>query len=145
MSYLKIVFIIMAIILQSACAGKKHTVQSGAMEIEQRAEEFYNKANLQLAEVEYRKLLAMVPQYAKGWFKLGNIYLRSNQLDAAISHYEKALSFDAKMTKAWHNLSLARIRQATNTLLEGQRNVEKSESFEIDSLLNKLLILQKVD
>ncbi len=139
-------FLFSSILLVSACASKENRLKpTGVVEVERKAEGYYKQANLQLAEVEYRRLLKMVPQYAKGWFRLGNIYLRTSQLDAAIRHYEKAIAYDSKMAKAWHNLSLARIRQATNTLVEGQQHVESGHSAEIDLLLKKLLLLQRAE
>lgn len=138
---MKLVYCCLFLIL-SGCAGQVKQSESKAIDIEHRAESYYKQANLELAESEYRKLVKAVPLYAKGWFRLGNIYMRMGQLDAAIVHYEKALQFDSKMSKAWHNLALARVRQATNTLVEGQQQVDKSQTFEVDSLLKKLLVLQ---
>ena len=143
---MKFAILIVMLSLISACGTKvKKGEQSLAIGIEKRAEDYYKDANLLLAESEYRELLKVAPRYSKAWFRLGNIYMRTNQLDAAITHYEKALVFEPKHAKAWHNLALARIRQATNVLVEGQRRVESSQSQEIDFLLKKLLSVQRAD
>jgi len=144
MSKNKGVLTLLIVLVLCSCVSRGDKLSpSGALDIEKRAETHYVNANLQLAEIEYRKLLKLVPRYAKGWFKLGNIYLRSNQLNAAVFHYQKALQFDPKMAKAWHNLSLARVHQAVAVLVKGQDAVDKNQTAKIDFLLAKLLLLQK--
>ncbi|MGX5173454.1 tetratricopeptide repeat protein [Aliikangiella sp. IMCC44653] len=137
------VIVVFILAFLSGCAAKPSVSRSNAAEVEARAEEYYRSANLQLAEAEFRELLKITPRYAKAWFRLGNIYLRTNQLDAAINHYEKSLEYDRTQAKAWHNLALARVRQATATLVEGQSNINSKQTAELDFLLKKLLELQK--
>ncbi|MBV1908675.1 MAG: tetratricopeptide repeat protein [Kangiellaceae bacterium] len=142
---MKFICLVAILSLLSGCSSNANKGQSAAIKIETRAQHYYKSANLQLAETEYLALIKLVPLYAEGWFKLGNIYLRTNQLEAAIRHYKKALSYDSKMSKGWHNLALARIRQATDTLVEGKQKVDEGNSAEIQILLAKLLRLQRVE
>ena len=145
---MKYLYLFLLCAMLSACVSNRPTKKStgdDAMAIEERAENYYKNANLLLAEAEFQNLLNIAPRYSKAWFRLGNIYLRSNQLDAAITHYEKAIEIDPKLAKAWHNLALARIRQATNTLVEAQQKVEAGQTQEIDFLLKKLVAMQRAE
>jgi Tfp pilus assembly protein PilF len=88
------------------------------MEIEKRAYEAYQKEDWVTAEREYKYLVKEVPNQPDPWFKLGNIYARTGQLDFAISTYREALVRDPKNSKIWHNLGVVQLRQATNTFAE---------------------------
>ena len=85
------------------------------IEVEKRAYEAYQQEDWALAEREYRYLVQQVPGQSDPWFKLGNIYARTGQLDFAIGTYREALKRDPKNSKIWHNLGVVQLRQATNT------------------------------
>lgn len=69
------------------------------------------------AEPHYRALVTATPQDAELWFKLGNIYARVEQPDAAIAAYREALVRDADLAKAWFNMGVVQLRQAANSFL----------------------------
>jgi cytochrome c-type biogenesis protein CcmH/NrfG len=88
------------------------------IETQKRADEAYQKEDWKTAEKEYLYLAQNFPGEIEPWFRLGNIYARTGQLDAAVSAYREALVRDTKNGKAWHNLGIVQLRQATNTFVE---------------------------
>ncbi|MBF5056295.1 hypothetical protein Y5W_01589 [Alcanivorax sp. 521-1] len=73
------------------------------------------------AEAYYRELVNDNPELYQGWFRLGNIYARSGQLDAAITMYERCLELDPDQARAWYNLALVRTRQSLRTLADAEQ------------------------
>ena len=70
------------------------------------AEKSYKQGLWQEAESYYRSLLKDNPDLYQAWFRLGNIYARSGQLDAAVTMYERCLELDPDQARAWYNLCL---------------------------------------
>src|SRR5690606_9448918 len=69
----------------------------------------YKNGELIEAETRYRQLVKAHPDYTEGWFKLGNIYVRTGQYDAAANVYKKAAQLNPEDAKIWNNLALANI------------------------------------
>lgn len=98
----------------------------------------YNEGRFSDAEPILRKLLAEHPQFAEGWFRLGNLYVRTGQNEAAITAFKTCLRYDANYTKAWHNLSLVHLKMGVAALDEGlARTAPDTPDY------NQLLILKK--
>jgi hypothetical protein len=55
----------------------------------------------------------MIPQEADFWYMLGNTYVRTQQPDQAVQAYQQAIARNPNHTRAWHNLGIVRMRQAT--------------------------------
>ena len=91
---------------------------SNIVELNKTAQIAYQNEDWKTAEIAYLKLTEKVPAEPEPWFRLGNIYARTEQLDAAIFSYRKALIHDPKNSKIWHNLGVVQLRQATNTFIE---------------------------
>lgn len=91
---------------------------TGLIEIQKRAHEAYQNEDWQTAETDYLYLTRNYPAEIEPWFRLGNIYARTNRLDAAVTAYREALVRDQKNSKIWHNLGIVHLRQATNTFIE---------------------------
>lgn len=64
------------------------------------------------AEPHYRALAAQMPQDADLWFKLGNIYARTERPELAVAAYREALVRRPELTKAWFNMGVVQLRQA---------------------------------
>ncbi len=88
------------------------------VEVQKRADAAYQNEDWKTAEKEYLYLAKNLPSEIEPWFRLGNIYARTGQLDAAVSAYREALVRDTKNSKIWHNLGIVQLRQATNTFVE---------------------------
>ncbi len=91
---------------------------SNIVELNKTAQVAYQNEDWKTAEIAYLKLTEKVPAEPEPWFRLGNIYARTENLDAAIVAYRKALFHDSKNSKIWHNLGVVQLRQATNTFIE---------------------------
>lgn len=98
------------------------------------AQESYKLGLLTDAEIKYRQITEKYPNYYDAWLKLGNIYVRTDQLMAAIRIYENCTKIDPEAVQGWNNLALARLKQAMNTLKSGRDNMTKGsvEFLELD-------------
>jgi cytochrome c-type biogenesis protein CcmH/NrfG len=126
----RFLLLLIAMIFLSACNMQNLQPTPDAtkiIEVEKRAYEAYQQEDWALAEREYRYLVQQVPSQSDPWFKLGNIYARTGQLDFAIGTYREALKRDPKNSKIWHNLGVVQLRQATNTFAEMLQYTNKSD------------------
>lgn len=82
-------------------------------ELEQRADRAYNRDDWQTAEQAYRKLTQMAPAEADPWFRLGNVYTYQGRAGAALTAYHEALARDPEHARAWYNMGLVQLRQAS--------------------------------
>jgi len=78
----------------------------------------YQAKNWKVAEEKFGQLVSLMPGEAEFWFKLGNIYARTNQPDKAITAYKEVVIRNPKFAKAWHNLSVMSLRQTTHMFIE---------------------------
>lgn len=67
------------------------------------------------AETHYVLLAREIPQDADHWFKLGNIYARTERPDLAVASYREALVRKPDLAKAWFNMGIVQLRQAANS------------------------------
>ncbi|MBL7250931.1 tetratricopeptide repeat protein [Alloalcanivorax sp. C16-2] len=106
----------------SACAATAPSRDGEASADKLRlAEKAYQQGLFVEAESYYRELVSDNPELYEGWFRLGNIYARTGQLDAAITMYERCLDLDPDQARAWYNLALVRTRQSLRTLADAEQ------------------------
>lgn len=117
----------LSILLVTGCSSSGPR-QSKDMARYDAAEKAYKNAELSEAETRYTELVRKNPEYAEGWFKLGNIYVRTGQYDAAANMYKKAAQINPEDAKVWNNLALAYIKKAVSVLEEGSEHVQQSSS-----------------
>jgi len=136
MNLFKVIFII-SILLTSGCSNRKFEL----WDTYQRANESYKLGMLSDAEAMYIEITEKNPKLFEVWLKLGNIYVRTNQLDAAIRVYENAVRLNPKDVRAWHNLALTRVKQSTKILMEGRRNMrpDSDEYKFLDDSLKRII------
>lgn len=113
--------------LQNVQQDKPATELSEIAQIEQEARTAYQNEDWATAEKAYRSLTIQVPGEAEPWFRLGNVYARSNNLDAAVATYREALVRDPRNSKVWHNMGVIQLKQAANTFLEMQQYTEEND------------------
>ncbi len=89
----------------------------------------YKDGRLGDAEAILHQILEDHPDLADAWFKLGNIYYRTGQYDAAVRAYEKTVVYDKENGRAWYNLALTRIKQADIALKVGITQVKSSNPY----------------
>jgi cytochrome c-type biogenesis protein CcmH/NrfG len=80
---------------------------------QQQAEAAYRSNDMQHAEALYLQLTRMIPQEADYWYMLGNTYVRTQQPDNAVQAFQQAILRNPNHARAWHNLGIVRMRQAT--------------------------------
>lgn len=114
--------LLMLVAALSACATTATTTDGDDSADRLRlAENAYQEGLFVEAESYYRELVADNPDLYQGWFRLGNIYARSGQLDAAITMYERCMDLDPEQARAWYNLALVRTRQSLRTLADAEQ------------------------
>lgn len=123
----------------------KNNTQIVAIQAE--AEHAYKMAMLDQAESLYLQVLNSVPNYAPAWFRLGNIYTRTSRHEAAIEAYMRCLQLEPENQKAWYNISLVRLKQATQVLASAKRQGDGNTPVgrQINALLDALNDLQSND
>ena len=68
--------------------------------------------------INYSILVKEIPVEALFWFRLANVYVRTNRPDAAITLYREAVIRDPKFSKAWYNLGIIQLKQTAFSLNE---------------------------
>lgn len=144
---MKFVYLLLIALAVTGCTSSSNVQEQSQLnlvEIENRAEAAYLAGHLDMAEGLYRQLIKEKDNYAPAWFRLGNIYTRSNRLDGAISAYQRCIQLDNTHEKAWYNLAIARMRQSTEVLIEAQKHLEDSSpaKAQMDELFIQLMRLQ---
>lgn len=105
------------------------------------ADKSYSLGLLEDAEMKYLYVLELRPNFHQGWLKLGNIYVRTGQFEAAIRAYSECIEAKPEEGKCWNNLAIVRVRQALATLEQGQKTVarESDDWFALDLLYHRLV------
>ncbi|GMR08479.1 MAG: hypothetical protein BMS9Abin26_1484 [Gammaproteobacteria bacterium] len=110
----------------------------------------YRKKQYDVAEKKYIKIARAVPKDADAWFKLGNIYARTNRPYLSIKAYREAVIRDPSLSKAWHNMGIIHIRLATTAYISLQEHAGRNEPLRDPAIqrvmqLNELLAGKKKD
>jgi tetratricopeptide (TPR) repeat protein len=92
-----------------------------------RADAAYRAGNWPEAERAYRGLTQALPQQPYPWFRLGNTYVKTNQLELAHTAYSRALAHDARHAKALHNLALTNLMLTVRALERGVATLDANE------------------
>lgn len=123
--YKWLVLILISTFLTVGCASgnKVKKGKSDLVEMVKLADKYYDRGVLSSAEAEYRKVIDLYPNYYGAWLKLGNIYTRTDQLEAAILAYDNCVVKKPSEMRCWNNLALARMKQSLDALERGKRNM----------------------
>lgn len=100
------------------------------------AEESYRYGLWSEAESYYQQLVDDNPELYQAWFRLGNIYARSGQLDAAVTMYERCLELDPEQARGWYNLSVVRARQSLQLAMQAQKRFVGSSPEDAQKFTN---------
>ena len=115
------------LLLLGGCA----TNRNGLSELEERiasAENSYQLGLLSDAEAKFIRILEDHPDLSDAWLKLGNVYVRTGQLEAAVRAYTTCIKTNTENGKCWNNLAVVRVRQAIAGLEEGVSAVPQGSS-----------------
>ncbi|HIF51730.1 MAG TPA: hypothetical protein EYQ42_09445 [Thiotrichaceae bacterium] len=108
--------------------------------LEDEAKFAYSEQNWDIAEIKYNQLIELEPEKTDYWFHLGNIYASTSRVESAIHSYRQAIIRDSKNIKAWNNMGISQLRQATITFLNMQDQLDKDDPLNarIDLIVNKI-------
>jgi len=126
-------------------AGCQATVQQYQQQQQtyQAAKDWYLSGDLLAAEQQLNQLHSHQLHSLQSWRLMGNIQFRQQRLDAAENAYRQALSLAPNDKFSWHNLTLVKLRQTTNTLMQARSELGQLDRTN-DELLRNLLRLQRV-
>lgn len=85
------------------------------------ADTAYDRGDWLIAENYYKELTRVVPKDAYAWTRLGNIRLRRNNFNGAITAYQKSLERDSESPRTHYNLATAHLLLARESLHSAQR------------------------
>lgn len=120
------------------------------LEMQKEAEIAYKNKQYTVAEEKYTQIAKAVHRDANAWFKLGNIYARTNRPALSIKAYQEAVIRDPQLSKAWHNMGIIYIRQATSVYISLQEHAGRDEPLRASAIdrvqqLNDLLAGKKTN
>jgi len=113
----------------------------------QKANDAYDEARLERAEELFLKITKEKPKLQEAWLKLGNIYVRQTRMKAAIRCFEEAIKLDNEDGRAWYNLALAKVKQATLILETAEQIIPQDSQYQhyIKGLHQRLIQKTKRD
>ena len=132
---LKRYILVLLLISLSACnqlgikndAEVAEEVKPDLLELQKQADEAYSNDDYVTAEKNYEILIKELPEIALHWFRLGNIYVRTNRPAAAINLYREAVLRDPTYAKAWYNMSIVQLKQTAYSLNEMLLYTDKND------------------
>lgn len=99
--------------------------------LEKQAAEAYTKQDWLASEQHFIKLTKHSPTAVEPWFKLGNIYARTNRFALAVRAYREVVVRDAKHSRAWHNMGVIQLRQAAQSFAELEKTALKDDPLAV--------------
>lgn len=88
------------------------------LDLQAQAESAYQKNDMAASEEAYQTLVEEMPEVPLHWFRLANIYVRTNRPVAAINLYREAVLRDPTYSSAWYNMSIVQLKQTAYSLNE---------------------------
>ena len=86
--------------------------------LREEAEIAYKNDDLETSEKHYALLVKELPEEALHWYRLANIYVRTNRPYPAINLYREAVIRDPKFSRAWYNMGIVQLKQTAYSLNE---------------------------
>ncbi|MDX1589782.1 MAG: tetratricopeptide repeat protein [Oleiphilaceae bacterium] len=130
--------LLLALVLQGCATGPQETP---FLDIFDRAEADYRQGLLSRAEAGYRKVVQAKPTFYEPWLRLGNIYVRTGQYEAAILMFQECTRIQPNDVRGWNNLALTRVSQGIEVLDNASEHfpIERSERVLLKSTREKLV------
>lgn len=113
------ILILAVIVFLAGCSSLKHQDQAPIRL--QEANNLYIQGELTQSEAIYRQLVKQSPGLSIAWFQLGNIYVRTHQLEAATDAFQSAIRINPDDERYWTNLILTQIKQAEFSLSKAKK------------------------
>ena len=120
---LKFITVLLLLTNLSGCnmTGLKDTEDAPEIDLlalRDEADSAYLNDDLKTSEENYTILVKEMPEEALHWYRLANIYVRTNRPEAAINLYREAVVRDPEFSKAWYNLGIVQLKQTVFSLNE---------------------------
>ncbi len=112
-------------LLLVALIGCTSTSSGDLMGDFEQANTYYAKGMYSDAERILLGLAKKTPNNYEVYFKLGNIYVRTGQFEAAERAYQRCMEIDPEQPKGWYNMSLLRVKQALYLAEQGRTHSNK--------------------
>ena len=112
---------------QSGVKNEPEEAKPDLLELQKQADVAYSNNDMATSEQHYLVLLQQLPDIPLHWFRLANIYVRTNRPDAAVKLYREAVLRDPKYAKAWFNLSIVQLKQSAYSLNEMLLYVDRND------------------
>ena len=135
------------VLLCAAGAGcgmmESRSVGEDLVRMQQEAQVAFDSGENTRAEALYKGIIRSTPNDAETWFRLGNLYARTDNPDQAANAYLTTLSLNGADARAWHNLGIVRLRQSWAAFLRANSMTEPAQpihamSAEIIRTLEKM-------
>ncbi len=124
----KLIWLLLFLLATTACTLQQSTRKDepdvDIFEIERLAIAAYDIGDMLESEKYYTILVQKIPKETLHWFRLGNIYARTNRPDAAVFAYRESLIRDPKLVKSWYNMGIVQLKQAAHSFNELQINTD---------------------
>ena len=132
---MRIPFVVLAsTLLLSACATTPHKDLTATSALQKHAQQAYLSGDMNAAQADYLQLTQTMPNDTRYWFRLGNVYARSGQLQRAVHAYRHVLKHDADHAKAWHNLGIVLMQQAEAAFMQSASKARANDGLKAASL-----------
>ncbi len=96
-------------------------------EVARQAAAAYAEGRWAESERLYRNMAERVPREVEPWFRLGNIFGRTNRPELAVAAYRETVIRDPAHAKAWHNMGVIQLRQTANSFKEMRLHVDPED------------------
>ncbi len=116
--FILVVFLVLAACTPGNTKNTKENPNLDLIEVLEQANFAYENNDLVTSEKNYEILIKELPEEAEYWFRLGNIYVRTNRPQAAMNLYREAVLRDPQFAKAWYNMSIVQLKQTAFSLNE---------------------------
>ncbi len=140
-----ILFLLLTVFSGCTHRASKPSNEQQADQLRQCAEEAYRNDNLARSERCYQRLSEAVSYTAADWYRLGNIYARTQRPSAAVSAYREAVNLDPSMADAWYNLGIVQLQGAVKSFLALQEHANADNPRHANSSRMIKGILQLID
>jgi len=114
-------------LLLAACAAQTVREAPETLALYEKSMRAYAQGDLQTAERGFEAIVQSVPHDATAWFRLANIYARTDRPRQAVAAYQEALVRNPKLPKAWYNLGIVQLRQAAHSFLSLTQGLPASD------------------
>ena len=127
-------FIVTILVLSLAACSQlgmkdeiKEEPKQDLFELQKQADVSYLNDDMLASERDYQILVTELPEIPLHWFRLANIYVRTNRPVAAINLYREAVVRDPTYSKAWFNMGIVQLKQTAYSLNEMLIYVDRND------------------